>query len=86
MHEMQPIIYTDQTGKFPHVSIRGNRHQFIVHYMDINSTWFEPFRNRTEGGLILTQRRALARMKLCGVVPKNEVLDNEISRAYKDEI
>ena len=36
--------------------------------------------------MILAQRLALARMKLQSIVPKNQVLDNEISAAYEAEI
>ena len=43
-------------------------------------------KNRTEGEMILARRRALARMKLQGIIPKHQVLDNEISDAYRTEM
>jgi len=52
-------MFTDQTGKFPHSSSRGNNYQMIVHEIDGNSTWVEPMKNRTEGEMILARRRAL---------------------------
>ena len=58
----------------------------VVNDIDSNSTWVEPMKNRTEGEMILTRQRALARMKLQGIIPKHEVLDNEISDAYRTEI
>ena len=58
----------------------------IVHEMYGNSTWIEPMKNRTEGEMILSQRRALIRIKLQGIVPKHQVLDNKISAAYIAEI
>ena len=58
----------------------------ILHAIDSNSTWVEPMKNRTKGEMILAQRRALARMKTQGIVPTHQVLDNEISKAYKTEI
>ena len=79
-------MFTDQTGKFPQSSSRGNNYQMIIHEIDGNSTWVEPMKNRTEGEMILARRRALARMKIQGIVPKHQVLDNEISVAYKAEI
>eukprot|EP00804_Cyclotella_cryptica_P031066 CCRYP_015981-RA/>CCRYP_015981-RA protein AED:0.30 eAED:0.30 QI:0/0/0/1/1/1/3/0/511 len=39
--------------------------------------------NKTEGELILARNRALQRMKACGIQPTRQVLDNEISAAYK---
>ena len=79
-------MFTNQSGKFPRTSSRGNNYQIIVHEIDGNSTWIEPMKNRTEGEMILARRRALARMKLQGIVPKHQVLDNEISAPYKAEI
>ena len=35
---------------------------------------------------MLGHTRALERMKLCGIIPKHQVLDNEASKAYKDSI
>ena len=43
-------------------------------------------KNNTEGEIILDQRRALARMKHKGIVPKHQVLDNEILATYRKEI
>ena len=40
-------------------------------------------KNKTEREMILTRRRALARMKRCGISPKKQVLDNETSANYK---
>ena len=79
-------IFTDQTGKFPLRSICGNHYQMVVHDIDSNSTWVEPMKNRTEGEMILTRRRALSRMKLQSIIPKHQVLDNKISYAYRIEI
>ena len=42
-------MYTDQTGKFPHRSSRGNRYQMILHEIDGNSAWIEPMKNKIEG-------------------------------------
>ena len=42
--------------------------------------------NRKEGETILDQQLALKRMQLQGIVTKHQVLENEISAAYKDEI
>ena len=42
-------MYTDQTGKFPHSSIRGSNYQMIMHEIDGDSAWVEVLKNRTEG-------------------------------------
>ena len=86
VYDTNDTMYTDQTGKFPHVSSRGNRYQMVAIHIDTNSIWVEALKNRTEGELILARRRALLRMKACGIIPAHQVLDNEASAAYKQEI
>ena len=41
-------IYTDQTGKFPHTSGRGNKYQMTIHNIYRNSTWVKPMKNKTK--------------------------------------
>ena len=55
IHDMTHTLYTDQTGKFPRTSSRGNKYQMILHEIDSNSTWVEPMKNRTEGELIIAR-------------------------------
>ena len=79
-------MFTDQTGKLPHASSRGNNHQMVVHEIDKESTLVNPMKNWAEGKTILVQRQALNQMQLQGIVPKHQVLENKISTAYKAEI
>ena len=58
----------------------------ILHEIGGKSTWIEPMKNKTEGEMILARRRALERMKVQGIVPNHQVLENEISTAYRMEI
>eukprot|EP00804_Cyclotella_cryptica_P004958 CCRYP_014075-RA/>CCRYP_014075-RA protein AED:0.08 eAED:0.06 QI:0/0/0/1/1/1/2/0/1100 len=85
-YDTRDTVYSDQTGRFPHVSSRGYRYQMILYHTDSNSIWVEPTKNRTEGELILARTRALSRMRACGLSPKRQVLDNEASAAYKQAI
>eukprot|EP00804_Cyclotella_cryptica_P025841 CCRYP_002710-RA/>CCRYP_002710-RA protein AED:0.44 eAED:0.44 QI:0/-1/0/1/-1/1/1/0/140 len=85
-YDTSNTLYTDQTGKFPHVSSRGFRYQMILYHIASNSIWVEPTKNRTEGELILARSRALLRTKACNITPRHQVLDNEISAAYRDAI
>eukprot|EP00804_Cyclotella_cryptica_P001037 CCRYP_008358-RA/>CCRYP_008358-RA protein AED:0.67 eAED:0.67 QI:0/0/0/0.5/1/1/2/0/762 len=34
-------LYSDQTGKFPHISSRGNKYQMILYHFNSNSIWVE---------------------------------------------
>ena len=79
-------MYTGQTGKFPHLLSCGNKYQIILHEIDGKSIWIEQIKNKTEGGVILARRCALDRMEEQGIVPTQQVLDKEISAAYRTEI
>ena len=57
-YDMRETMYTDQTGKFPYISSRGNKYQMVLHELDSNSSWVEPMKNRTEGEMILARGRA----------------------------
>ena len=72
----------DQTGKFLHQSIRGNKYQIILHKINGKSTCIEPMKNKTEGGMILAQIQELDRMRDQVTVIKHQVIDNKILAAY----
>ena len=83
---MSRTLYTDQTRKLPRTSSHGNKYQMILPKIYSNSTWIEPMKNRTEGEIIISRERALMRIRLCGLKPKHQILDNEASEKYKEEI
>jgi hypothetical protein len=86
VYNLRNTMYTDQTGKFPHISSLGNQYIMILHNVDSNSSWVEAMKNNTKGKLILAQQRVLARMKRCGIVPTHQILNNQASAAYKTAI
>jgi hypothetical protein len=53
VYNLRNMMYTDQTGKFPHISSLGNQYIMILHDVDSNSLWAEAIKNNTEGKLIL---------------------------------
>ena len=48
LYKTRDTIYTDQTGKFPHTSSRGDNYQIVIHDIDRNSTWVDPMKNKTQ--------------------------------------
>ena len=76
VYEPKDTIYTDQTGNFPVVSSRGNKYMMVLVDVDSGSIWAKAMKNRTNGETIQARRRALLRMKLCGIVQKRQILDN----------
>jgi hypothetical protein len=63
VYNLRNTMYTDQTGRFPHISSLGNQYIMILHDVDSNSLWAEAIKNNTKGKLILARQHALARMK-----------------------
>ena len=86
VYSPKETMYTDQTGKFPHVSSQGDRYMMVLAHIDSDSIWVEPMKNRTEGGMMLSRKRALKRMHSVGIIPKRQVLDNKTIMAYRQEI
>ena len=58
----------------------------ILHDIYSNSTLVEALKNRTKGEMIIDRTRAMVRMKLCGITPTLQLLDNEASSAYTEAI
>ena len=80
-------MYTDQTGRFPATSTRGN--QYIMVLVEVNGNYIdvEPMKNRKEGSIIKAYQTMWARLTASGIVkPLTHLLDNEASAAYKIEI
>ncbi|KAL7547782.1 hypothetical protein ACHAWF_012589 [Thalassiosira exigua] len=50
--DLQETIYTDQTGKFPYLSSKGNRYIMVAVHIDANYIAMQPMKNRTEGQII----------------------------------
>jgi hypothetical protein len=86
VYDLKETVYTDQTGRFPFCSSKGNRYIMVLCEMDGNVILSEAMKNRTEGEMIKTHRILLQRLKACGIKPKHQILDNEVSAAYKLEI
>ena len=76
VYNLRNTMYTDQTGKFPHISSLGNQYIMILHDMDSNSSWAEAIKKNTEGELIPARQHALTCMKQCGIVPTHQILNN----------
>ncbi|KAL7525440.1 hypothetical protein ACHAWF_004304, partial [Thalassiosira exigua] len=84
--DLQETIYTDQTGKFPYLSSKGNRYVMVAVHIDANYITMEPMKNRTEGQMIETYNRIVAKFKGAGLSMKKHILDNEASEDFKAAI
>ena len=70
VYEPKETMYTDQIGKFLHISSQGNRYMMALAHIESDSIWFEPTKKRTEGEMMLSRRRSLQRMQSVGIKPK----------------
>jgi hypothetical protein len=76
--------YSDQTGRFPIPSSRGNHYIFVLYHHDTNSIHAEAIPNRQAASIRTaweTTHKTLVRQ---GHPPNLHVLDNECSQELKD--
>jgi len=52
VHNVTETMYTDQTGRFPATSTRGNQYIMVLVEVDGNYIDAEPMKNKTEGSMI----------------------------------
>ncbi len=80
-------IHTNQTGRFPATSSKGNQYIMILIEIDGNFIDAKPMKNKSEGSMIKAYQELWARLTASGTVtPKTHILDNEASIEFKKEI
>jgi hypothetical protein len=76
-------IYTDQTGRFPVVSSKGNKYIRIWYDYDSNSILAQPIKDRTAPELLKAVQFMEQELVARGLKPKLMKLDNEASKLLK---
>jgi len=84
--ETERLMYTDQTGRFPQKSSRGNQYIMVLIKIDSNTILVEAMKNRTTGEMIRAYQVLVNRLCSAGVTPKMHILDNECSAEFKERI
>ena len=79
-------MYTDQTGRFPKKSSRGNQYVMVLVELDSNAILVEGMKDRTSGEMIRAYQHLVDRLKTAGIQPKHHILDNECSTDFKAAI
>jgi hypothetical protein len=79
-------IFTDQTGRFPVQSSRGNTSLMILYDIDSNAIDAEPLRNHHDNQMIAAYQKLWKRVNRGQNKPNLHILDNEASDAFKTEI
>ena len=82
-YNMTKLICSDQTGRFPVTSDRGNKYMMVVLDNDSNAILSEPLPSRSQNHLIHAFSKIHDRLVTAGRKPIFVRLDNEISNSMK---
>ena len=70
-------IYTDQTGRFPVTSSRGNKYILVAYHFDSNTIHAEPLKTRSGLDLTTAYQKLHSLLTNRGLLPHLHILDNE---------
>ena len=80
-------VFTDQTGRFPVQSNRGNTSLMVYYDIDANYIDAEPIKNHADPQMIVAYQRLWERTNRGRKIKPNlHILDNEASEAFKTAI
>jgi hypothetical protein len=79
-------IWTDQTGRFPKQSSRGNQYIMVLTESDSAAILVEPMKNKSAIEMIRAYQSLIDRLNAAGIFPKEHILDNECSAEFKAAI
>ncbi len=80
-------MQSNQTGRFPATSCKGNQYIMVLVEVDGNYIDAEPMKNKSEGPIIKAYLILWTRLTEPGTVqPITHILDNKVSERYKAEI
>ena len=85
-NELDRKMYTDQTGKFPVTSYKGNQYIMVLFETSSNIILVEAMRSRTSGEMVRAYQVLVDRLKVCNISPTRHILDNECSAELKEAI
>ena len=70
-------IYTDQTGRFPVTSSKGNKYILVAYHYDSNKIHAEPLKTGSGLDLTSTNQKLHSMLTNRGLIPHLRILDNE---------
>ena len=77
--------YSDQTGKFPHLSAIGNQYIFVYYDYDRNAILVEALPNCTSGALTKAWNTCFTKVQYHEYASNLHILDKECSKDMKKE-
>ena len=76
-------ISTDQTGRFPVTSSKGNKYIMVALVQDPNSILAEPLKSRSAGELLRGYSAIFDRLEESGLKPTFQITDNECPKSFR---
>ena len=81
--EVTGQIFTDQTGRFPVTSSKGNQYIMVLYDFDSNAILAEPMKNRSEREMVQVYTKMHTYLCRRGLKPRLQKLDNECPAGLK---
>ena len=81
--EVTGKIFTDQTGRFPVTSSKGNQYIMVLYDFDSNAILAEPMKNRSEREMVQVYTKLHTYLCRRGLKPRLQKLDNECPAGLK---
>ena len=80
-----PVInlYTDDTGRFPVISRKGNQCIMVEYHFDSNAIMVVPFKLGKYKDHMVAYNTIMQRLKDRNILVNLQILDNEASKEYK---
>ena len=79
-------VFSDQTGKFPVTSSRGNKYVMVVYDHDSNATLTVPLKSKSAADHLQAITKIHSFLNSKGIFPKLHIMDNECSNIVKNYI
>ncbi len=79
-------IWSDQLGRFPKKSSKGNQCIMVLTESDSNVILVEAMKNHSSGEMIRAYQKLINRLHAARIVPTHHILDNECSHNFKETI
>ena len=81
--EAERLMFSDQTGRFPMTSYKGNQYVMVLFETTSNNILVESMRRRISGEMCRAYQTLVDRLKERGINPTMHILDNECSAEFK---
>ncbi len=76
-------IWSDQPGRFPKKSSKGNQYIMVLTESNSDIILVEAMKNRSSGEMMQVYQKLIDRLHATGIVPKHHILDNKCSDEFK---